>query len=121
MAYANAFRSFPSPQRRVLAAGCTLIVSLGLAGAAWAADAPVVRQVESPAAAPAPAAARPAVREGIGDITRGLLAAQADGRRAGTELPILGDVASASYRRYVDSFTLPIPAFFEETVEREAR
>lgn len=89
---------------------------------------PVVQQVQTsmpqadaPAAtqAAAPAAAQPAaeVREGFGDVTRGLLAAQADGRRAGGVLPILGPVSSAAWTRYVDSFKRPIPEWFQERVE----
>ncbi|CAB3637229.1 DUF3613 domain-containing protein [Achromobacter pestifer] len=96
-------------------------------------DRPVVQQVpsampqaEAPAAqpgtaqatqqaAPAPAAAE--AREGFGDVTRGLLAAQADGRRAGGVLPILGPVSSAAWNRYVDSFKQPIPEWFQKRVE----
>ena len=89
---------------------------------AQAADAPVVRQVEA-APAPAPAASQPARQTepapiAVGDITRALLAAQADGRRAGSELGIPGPVASASWKRYVDSFTYPIPELFEARLEK---
>lgn len=89
---------------------------------AQAADAPVVRQVEA-TPAPSPAASQ-AAREAepapiaVGDITRALLAAQADGRRAGSELGIPGPVASASWKRYVDSFTYPIPELFEARLEK---
>lgn len=89
---------------------------------AQAADAPVVRQVEA-APAPAPATSQPARQAepapiAVGDITRALLAAQADGRRAGSELGIPGPVASASWKRYVDSFTYPIPELFEARLEK---
>lgn len=82
------------------------------------ADAPAATQAAATQAA-APAAAQPAaeVREGFGDVTRGLLAAQADGRRAGGVLPILGPVSSAAWTRYVDSFKRPIPEWFQERVE----
>lgn len=85
---------------------------------AQSADAPVVRQVEAaPAPTPAAAQAEPAPIA-VGDITRALLAAQADGRRAGSELGIPGPVASASWKRYVDSFTYPIPELFDARLEK---
>ncbi|MBB1593742.1 DUF3613 domain-containing protein [Achromobacter sp. UMC46] len=80
-------------------------------------DASAAAQAAAPAA---PVAAPPAaaeVREGFGDVTRGLLAAQADGRRAGGALPILGPVSSAAWTRYVDSFRQPIPEWFQKRVE----
>ncbi|PQZ70052.1 TapA domain-containing protein [Achromobacter sp. MYb9] len=80
--------------------------------------APAAAQTAAPAAAQStaqPAAAE--VREGFGDVTRGLLAAQADGRRAGGALPILGPVSSAAWTRYVDSFRQPIPEWFQKRVE----
>ena len=52
----------------------------------------------------------------FGDITRGLLAAQADGRRAGAALPVLGAASTAAWNRYVDSFTRPIPEWFTKRV-----
>jgi hypothetical protein len=52
----------------------------------------------------------------LGGETRALMAAQADGRAAGPELPILGPVASASWKRYLDSFTHPIPEAFAAKV-----
>ncbi|NMK48705.1 DUF3613 domain-containing protein [Achromobacter sp. Bel] len=78
------------------------------------ADAPSATPTAAPAAAQPPAAE---VREGFGDVTRGLLAAQADGRRAGGVLPILGPVSSAAWTRYVDSFRQPIPEWFQKRVE----
>lgn len=91
-------------------------------------DRPVVQQVPSTlpqpgaAAQPVPAQASPQaapaeVREDFGDVTRGLLAAQADGRRAGGALPILGPVSTAAWNRYVDSFTHPVPEWFQKRVE----
>ncbi|MFY0476916.1 DUF3613 domain-containing protein [Achromobacter marplatensis] len=79
-----------------------------------ATPAPVAAQTGAPAAVQ-PAAAP--VQEGVGDVTRGLLAAQADGRRAGGALPILGPVSSAAWTRYVDSFRHPIPEWFQKRVE----
>ncbi|MDH2050960.1 DUF3613 domain-containing protein [Achromobacter marplatensis] len=93
-------------------------------------DRPVVQQVPSSLPQPGAAAAQPAPvqaspqaataaegREDFGDVTRGLLAAQADGRRAGGALPILGPVSTAAWNRYVDSFTHPIPEWFQKRVE----
>ncbi|OZI17818.1 DUF3613 domain-containing protein [Bordetella genomosp. 7] len=102
---------------------------------------PVVRQVQTPmpAAAPTAAASTAAAStaaastaaastapasaqrdEAVGDVTRALMAAQADGRRAGGALPILGPVSSASWQRYLDSFRQPIPQWFGEKVETDS-
>lgn len=93
--------------------------------AAPAAASPVQPVAQSSAQPAAPAAAQPtqaaasapAVEENFGDVTRALLAAQADGRRAGGALPILGPVSSAAWDRYLDSFSHPIPDFFKKRVE----
>ncbi len=81
---------------------------------------PVVQQVQTPmpqaAAQPAPQPAAEAP-EAFGDITRGLLAAQADGRRAGAALPVLGAASTVAWNRYVDSFTRPIPEWFTKRVQ----
>lgn len=94
---------------------------------------PVVQQVQTPMQAQ-PAAAQPAaqapaqpapqatassapVEENFGDVTRALLAAQADGRRAGGALPILGPVSTAAWNRYLESFSHPIPEYFQKRVE----
>ncbi|MFJ0415694.1 DUF3613 domain-containing protein, partial [Bordetella bronchiseptica] len=70
------------------------------------------------APAAAPAAAAPAPDDGaVGAVTRGLLAAQADGRRAGPGLPLQGPVASAAWQRYLESFSQPIPQWFGERIE----
>jgi hypothetical protein len=68
--------------------------------------------------APAPAYASDdgADRAAIGYTTRQLLQMQASGSQAGNRLPMLGDEASASYRRYIQSFNHPIPEFYETTV-----
>jgi len=87
-------------------------------------DRPVVQQVSTPVPEDAPAApqaaaqaAAPAAPEAFGDVTRGLLAAQADGRRAGGTLPILGPVSTAAWNRYLDSFKHPIPEWLQKRVE----
>lgn len=90
------------------------------ASAEPAAAPPVVRQVEvsTPPAAAAPAAA-PAqtafVEENPGDVTRALMAAQADGRRAGPGLRLQGPVATAAWRRYLKSFEHPLPQWFDSS------
>ncbi|MGS1010321.1 DUF3613 domain-containing protein [Achromobacter anxifer] len=75
----------------------------------------VVQQVQTPL--PQAPAAAPAAQEGFGDVTRGLLAAQADGRRAGNALPVLGPVSTAAWNRYLESFKHPIPVWFDRNVE----
>lgn len=64
-------------------------------------------------------AAAPFYPEQPGDTTRHLLQMQADDSRPGNRLPILGDEASASYRRYMKSFDHDIPEFYEATVEKD--
>ncbi|WZB68262.1 DUF3613 domain-containing protein [Achromobacter xylosoxidans] len=83
----------------------------GAAGGAAGADADAAGGSQAAPAEPAP--------EAFGDITRGLLAAQADGRRAGAALPVLGAVSTAAWNRYVNSFTRPIPEWFTKRVETE--
>lgn len=77
----------------------------------YSAPQPVYAAPQAAYVAPAPA---PVFNsdDDLGITTRGLLAAQADGRRAGPELPILGPVATASWQRYVESFEHPIPEYF---------
>lgn len=76
-----------------------------------AATRPVVQAVAAPGPAPAqPAAAEPA----FGDTTRLLIAAQGDGRRAGTDLPMVGEAATRAWERYMDSFSQPIPEWFND-------
>ncbi|MNX27884.1 hypothetical protein D3C86_579790 [compost metagenome] len=75
-------------------------------------------QVAQPVSTATPAAqpAAPA-EEAFGDVTRGLLAAQADGRRAGAMLPVLGPVSTAAWNRYLESFSHPIPEYLQKRVE----
>ncbi len=61
-------------------------------------------------------ASTPVARPQIGDATRALLQLQADGSSAGNALPMLGEAASRSYQRYLNSFDHPIPEYFETTV-----
>ncbi len=64
--------------------------------------------------APLPAAETPAFPPaGIGETTRSLLRLQAEGTQAGNALPMLGEAASRSYQRYLDSFKHPVPEYFD--------
>lgn len=88
-------------------------------------------ETTQPAVVQAPAAPRNAVQVApvvhpqvvsTGQVTRSLLAAQASGTLngrnvAGQALPALGATAGLTWQRYVDSFTHPIPEWFEEKVE----
>lgn len=58
-------------------------------------------------------------RAQIGDTTRALLQLQAGGAYAGDRLPMLGDQATLSYARYLDSFTHPIPEFLDTSVRKQ--
>ncbi|MVW70573.1 MULTISPECIES: DUF3613 domain-containing protein [unclassified Bordetella] len=60
-----------------------------------------------------------ATRQGFGDATRNLITMQAEGRAAGAELPMLGPVSTASWNRYLGSFSMPIPQWFAEKVKTE--
>lgn len=55
---------------------------------------------------------------GVGSTTRQLLRLQVSGSQAGQPLPMLGDEATAAYRRYMQSFNHPIPEFFQSTVNK---
>lgn len=91
---------------------------------ATASPAPSVVPVAPPAAAQGVSTAPAAVSLGlparpqIGDTTRALLQLQASGEHAGARLPILGDQASASYARYLESFKHPIPEYLEKSVRK---
>ena len=65
-------------------------------------------------ASTAPARGQQSMR--IGDATRGLLQLQASGRAAAPMLPMLGEPANAAYKRHLDSFSHPIPEFFDTAV-----
>ena len=56
-------------------------------------------------------------RTPIGMATEKLLDAQASGAQAGPLLPTLGATANLSWKRYLDSFTHPIPDTVEQKVE----
>ncbi|WP_109127226.1 DUF3613 domain-containing protein [Dyella sp. C11] len=89
--------------------------------------APVTPAPAEPAAAPAAPVAVPQATDAgnntntstdVGDVTHQLLSMQAQGTRAGKQLPIPGQEASASYQRYLKSFDHPIPQFFDGTVSK---
>ena len=72
-------------------------------------------------ARPAPPAAAtssvaPPQPKPIGQATRGLLQLQASGEAAAPLLPMLGAPASAAYKRHLDSFSHPIPEYFDTAV-----
>lgn len=77
----------------------------------------------TPALQPLPASAALAVplspKPQIGDTTRALLQLQASGSSGGERLPILGDQASLSYARYLQSFSHPIPEFLDTSVRKQ--
>lgn len=54
----------------------------------------------------------------IGEVTRLLLQAQADGHIAGARLPILGATADSSWQRYLESFRQPWSEFFGNNVSK---
>ncbi|WP_170935862.1 DUF3613 domain-containing protein [Pandoraea sp. PE-S2R-1] len=55
----------------------------------------------------------------LGDETEALLALQASNQAAGRGLPMLGATASRAYKRYLDSFTYAIPAFYPTMVQSD--
>ena len=80
-------------------------------------------QAPPPASAPAPASAvvrrveaAPPGKES--HAVKQALTMQASGRHAGPPRPMMGLTASASLKRYVDSFKHPIPEFYQSETER---
>ena len=83
------------------------------------------------AATSTPSAARGAPRVGavpteadrspvVGATARHLLEAQSSGRVAAPSQPLYGTTASLSWKRYVDSFTHPIPEYLESRVGKKS-
>jgi hypothetical protein len=70
-------------------------------------------------AAPAPVVLALPARPQLGDTTRALLQLQASGEHAGTPHTVLGDQASRSYARYLESFNHPIPEYLEHSVRKD--
>lgn len=93
----------------------------GQMGAPTASAGSAAIQPTPPAAAPVqapPVADSTETVTSIGSVTRQLLAMQSHGTNTGRALPIPGPEASASYQRYLKSFTHPIPQFYEATVSK---
>jgi hypothetical protein len=81
---------------------------------------PVARiDVPSGSSPPRPAKPAPHVTE-VGQTTRSLLQMQANGVQAGNSLPMLGAEASASYDRYLKSFSHEIPEFYKTAVGKDS-
>jgi hypothetical protein len=99
----------------------TLALAHALLLAAWI---PLTAMAQQPSGnAPTPGfapteSAPPFHASQIGDTTRYVLQLQADGTQAGKPLPILGDEATATYRRYLKSFEHPIPDFYDTTLSK---
>jgi hypothetical protein len=104
----------PAPAAAPAPAAQTAATDLPAPPPQAAASAPVAAP-QSTDYSPAPASDG-ADRAAIGDTTRQLLQMQASGSQAGNRLPMLGDEASASYKRYIQSFSHPIPEFYESKV-----
>lgn len=107
----------PAPQRPTVA-------NVDLTQAPPPASAPasaVVRRVEAgPSRAPAQrvAAVEAAPPGKENHAVKQALTMQASGRHAGPPRPMMGLTASASLKRYVDSFKHPIPEFYQSETER---
>ncbi|WP_230427447.1 DUF3613 domain-containing protein [Collimonas humicola] len=107
-------------QEPVAATPSPSVPSATPAGAA-ASTAVQVAAANTQAAAQPQAHQTPVERESrirVGDVTRTLLQAQADGRVAGPRLPMLGATADLSWQRYLDSFKHSLPERFENTVSK---
>lgn len=57
-------------------------------------------------------------RPRVGDGTTSLLELQVAGNAAAPALPMLGTAANLSWRRYMDSFTQPIPESFNRAIRK---
>lgn len=65
---------------------------------------------------PGHASTPPARPAQVGQATRRLLQLQASGEAGAPALPMLGAPASAAYKRYLSSFSHPIPEYFDTAV-----
>jgi hypothetical protein len=92
-----------------------LVAWLAVSGSVVAQQAP---SGQTPPTATPPTADKPFYPADVGDTTRYVLQLQASGAQAGKPLPMLGDEATASYRRYLKSFEHPIPEFYETTLSK---
>lgn len=64
---------------------------------------------------PLGARAQPALTPPVGETTRAALAVQRSGTQAGQAVQVSGEQAALSRKRYLDSFTHPIPPAFQST------
>lgn len=95
----------------------------GQMGAPTASAGNAAIQPTPPAAAPVqapPVADSTETATSIGSVTKQLFAMQSRGTNNGRALPIPGPEASASYQRYLKSFTHPIPEFYEANVSKNS-
>lgn len=64
---------------------------------------------------PPVAQAQPPLTPPMGETTRAALAVQRNGTQAGQPVQVSGEQAALSHKRYLDSFTHPIPPAFQST------
>jgi hypothetical protein len=103
--------------KRPIALGMTVLLACAIATTVSAQQIPPPPNAAAPGFAPPEAAPAPAFRASqIGDTTRYLLQLQSSGSQAAKPLPMLGDEATAAYRRYLKSFDHAIPDFYESPV-----
>lgn len=97
----------------------TRCLGLGLTGLLL-----IVGQISPPAAAAVSDGTAQATvknrRHEIGETTHQLLELQASGRAGAPVQPMTGDEAAASYKRFIDSFSHPIPEYFQTMVGQRA-
>ncbi|QEI05649.1 DUF3613 domain-containing protein [Pigmentiphaga aceris] len=99
-----------------------LLLGLVLSGTAWLAHAqpapqPSTAMTAAPNVGAVPSA--PGRAPVVGATARHLLEAQSSGRIAAPGKPMSGATASASWKRYVDTFSHPVPEFFESRVGKK--
>lgn len=99
----------PASGNPASASPATVAMGAAHAPSGYASGATAPRAVESP----------PPVTV-IGETTRSLLQMQVDGAQAGKHLPMLGAEASASYDRYLKSFSHDIPEFYKTAVSKDS-
>lgn len=83
---------------------------------------PTSNQASEPAArhAVTPATSTSEPSKLVGDTTNELLTMQMQGKHAGASLPTLGATAGPAWKRYVDSFSHPLPEWFQEKLEDDS-
>lgn len=64
---------------------------------------------------PQSAATAPKVGTQVGDATRALLKAQAEGTYAGEFVPLRGEQAALAYQRYLNSFNQAMPGLAQQS------